>query len=530
MKNLIPPFLKKLDKYLLLNYPLVWVSRIHYVLFIGLIMSVFSAIVGAAIPLNINHMQDLGLWYFLFTLLAVVAFCFWIYRNVTFNIEKKFGKRNWTDEYKVFILNFTCVLIFFSFPFLFTGIYNYRIAHTFTDEEFVDDINKMNIGETYIISNLNDYQEYYDSVKQNYSYDLKKRVSFTTHTPWEMQDDTAKHTQLLSTYRLQNIYSQPHTEQEIKFYIKSYIDVYRKYEVNTDEWNVSEDSLYHRYIYLLKKSPMNSQEFSYTNYNTYDLQGVFSNIARAKYRTLFIWNADFLHAIFYTCFYLSLLIMLFKMVSWKQFLITLLSFIIIPIILFIVSQLMPYSGYSSRDNTYIALMLLTFAVAFVFTILGIAQTKRFNAFRNICSQIVYLGMPVLPLVIVIVCKSYFYDYGYDSSYDYTTTTEIAAPEPIAAVAVVDSAKPLVVNDSTLTDTAFANMVAVNVAAANTEYTNTYYQSPEDIYRQLERQYWDRFYENCILIAMYGGLALYLLVVMPLMKQLFIKQLALPRKS
>ncbi len=229
MKKLIPPFLKKLDNYLLLNHPLIWVSRIHYVVFVGIIMSAFSVLVGTVIPLNISQTQDLGLWYFLFTIIAIVALCFWIYHNVIFNIEKKSGKRKWTDEYKIFFLNFICVLIFSTFPLSFTAIYNSRVAHTISDEAFIDDINTLNIGETYLINNINNYQSYFDSAKQNTYYDFKQCTIFDNYTPWKIRYDSLKLRNLLSGYEIKDIYKNTHTEQEIKSHIKNYINVYKKY-------------------------------------------------------------------------------------------------------------------------------------------------------------------------------------------------------------------------------------------------------------------------------------------------------------
>ncbi len=226
-------------------------------------------------------------------------------------------------------------------------------------------------------------------------------------------------------------------------------------------------------------------------YNTYELESILNNISQAKFTPLFIWDTEVLRLIFYTCLYLSLLIMLFKMVQWKQFLITLLSLMIVPIILFITSQLIPYSSYSSKQDTFAVLLLLTFFVAFLFMLSDIAKSRKFNAFKNICSQIVYLVMPVLPLMIVLLCKSWFFNTTYPYSY------------------------------------AQESMVAAVTTETN---TNNYYNSAEYIYYQLEQNYWSRMYDLCECIAMYGGLALFVIVIVPLMKQLFVKQLALPRKS
>ncbi len=178
MKKLIPPFLRRIDTYLLLNYPVAWISKIHVVLFYGLITWTLSALSGLIIPINLSETQDLGLWYFLFTILAIVALCFWIYHNIIFNLEKKYGKRRWTDEYKVFFLNIACVFIFISFPMPFTAIYNSRVAATVSDAELIHDINLMNAGEAFVANNLNNYASNYDTISNENYFDLRTPVIF----------------------------------------------------------------------------------------------------------------------------------------------------------------------------------------------------------------------------------------------------------------------------------------------------------------------------------------------------------------
>lgn len=484
-------------------------------------MSAFSALIGFIIPVEITQTQSLGLWYFLFTILAIIALCFWIYRNIIFNIEKKFGKRKWLDEYKVFFLNFICVVIFASFPISFTAIYNLRVALTVSDEELIGDINKLNIGDSYIINNIGNYETYYDTTKKTNYYNLKKRVTFENYTPWELRENKRAYARLLHAPELEIIYKHHQSEHEIKGYILDYISVYKKYNLDYNQFSNPVDSIYARYITLLKNSPVDGANFNYNYYYSYELESTISNITRAKFRPLFIWETGFLIFIFYTALYLSLLIMLFKMVQWRQFLLTLLALILIPILLFIATQLLPYSG-TSRDDTYVTLLLITFGVAICFTFFDLGKTKQFNAFRNICAQIVYLGMPVLPLVIVAISRSLFYDYNYD----YATTETV----PVAMAEVTDTIQaPLI--DSSISDSALIALTQANTMdVMNSAVPNNYYNSFNYIYHQLEQEYWMRIYELSMIIAMYGGIVLFIVVIVPLMKQLFVKQMALPRKS
>jgi len=495
LKKLIPPFLRRIDTYLLLNHPVAWISKIHIVLFYGLITWSLSALSGFAIPIDLSQTQDLGLWYFLFTILAIVALCFWIYHNIIFNLEKKFGKRSWADEYKVFFLNLCCVFVFISFPIPFTSIYNMRVAHTVSDEELINDINTLNAGEAFLANNINNYESIYDSVTQTTSYDFRKPLVFDPYTPWSMKYDTLRYRGLMTPHAIESLYKSTKSDEQIKTLIRNYNGLWKKYGL-LEYGFVSEDSLLARYHSLRAHSPLESSllyNYQRSYFNTYEMEQIFSRISEAKYGSLFLWKAEFLNFILYTCFYLSLLVMLFKMVPWKQFLLTVIACIIIPILLFIISQLFRFSG--SRDDSYLALMLLTLLVAIVFTGLGFLPARQFNPFKNICAQITYLVLPMLPVIILLVSKEFFYtsfDYNhYD--YDYATYEQVSPEQAYT-------------------------------------YQNHLYRTWPHIYMQLVNDYWRAWFEKWIFISLYAGLGLFVIVFMPLMKHLFVKQLSLPHRS
>lgn len=497
MKKLIPPFLKRIDAYLLLNHPIAWISKIHIVLFYGLITWSLSALSGFVIPINLSQTQDLGLWYFLFTILAIIALCFWIYHNVIFNLEKKFGKRHWTDEYKIFFLNVACVFIFISFPVPFTSIYNSRVASVVSNEEFIRDINTLNAGELFVVNNINNYEATYDTASRLTYYNINKPVSFDPYTPWLMKYDTLLYKNLKSSFITE--YNYKHTrsgEEQIRNLIRTYIQVWKKYGIEEKYITISEDSLIKRWKYLLANSPMESSNFYSLHrgyFNTYEMERVFNRIAEAKHRSLFIYEEGFLNFLLYTCVYLSLLVMMFKMVPWKQFLLTIIAIIIIPILLFIISQLLPRFD-SSRDTTYLILMVLTLLVAIIFTGIGFVPARQFNPFYNICSQITYLFLPMLPVIILLLIKMIFFN---SYPYDYNETAEMAVYD-----------------------------LDHQPGPARANYYNTW----PYIYQQLLNEYWRAWFQKWIFISLYGGLVLFVAVLMPFMKHLFVRQLALPRRS
>ncbi len=55
-KYLNPPFLRRLDEYLLVNYPTVWETKTHYVMFISLMMSVIFFLFGFCYPVSLDNL------------------------------------------------------------------------------------------------------------------------------------------------------------------------------------------------------------------------------------------------------------------------------------------------------------------------------------------------------------------------------------------------------------------------------------------------------------------------------------------
>lgn len=493
MNKLIPKFLRNLDAYLLLNAPIVWISKIHYVLFFGIIMWLLSALIGIVIPINLFESQDLAVWYFLFTVLAIIALCFWIYRNVIFNVEKNYGNRHWTDEYKIFFLYFFSILILMTFAYPFSIIYNYRIANTVTDTELVNDINTLNEGEPYVVSELYHYKSEFDSIKDRDIYYINNCHTFDDFTPYFLSSDTLKYN-LLSRYQLEKRYNMRSKNQsDILNAVTKYLNVVKKYNV---PFRNNANYYLDIYVQLVKVSPITQEQFNTYNENTYlnkyDVKKCIDNIAEAKYKTFFLWKFEFLMFIFYSTFYIVLLLMLFKMVNWKQYIVTIIATIIVPILLFIISMLFPYR-YRHNDFLFFELVLLTFIVTVIFAIAGVLNTSKFNAFRNVCLQLVYLCLPFIPLLLVVTLQQVFHVFYSNDYYSIYKVSDYEVPADIAN-------------------------------------SDAYYRSKEYLYLQLLYEYGKHQFEITCWVSVFGTTFLYIVAGISYFKSLFVKQLALPRKS
>lgn len=482
-------FLNKIDKTLLLNYPKVWISKIHYVAFYGICLWLFSGILGLVIPITPSNTEDIGMWYFLISIISFVLFCFWIYRYVIFNNEKKFGIQHWFDAYLNFLLTIICVAFYTFAPIPFSITYNQRVANYVSDDELFNDINTLNKLEVYMLNDQNYYHSYYDSSRQVNLFDFRKFESFDANTPWRIKYDTLKYPTLLSAYKQESQFKLSENEYEIKQHIKTYFNIeskYRRFSIN--EYDI--EKTYQKYQKLISISPTEGLYYDYFNNDHYQLERALSNISDAKFNTLFVFDKEFLIFLMYSIFYSTLLVNLFKLTPWRQYLISIIVLILLPIILFIFSQLLPYdTGFRIKQNSYPVLISLSIIVAFIFTIISLFEKQKFKPFYNICSQISFLTFPVFPLLILTLLKELFHLFhgNYSNSYE----------------------------------------KAIDLGNLNPQ-ENPYFQSKAYFIEQYTNEYWQAQYDLWLNICLFGGVLIFIIIINPIMHKVLVKQLSLPK--
>jgi hypothetical protein len=125
-----PQFLQKIDRYLLVNYPRLWASRIHSVLFYGLISNVLVGLfVSIAFVPKItgnyysyygNYLSSSTLyynlpgWVWFIVVPEIFLFIYWIYTQSWFNIEVNYGKTSSPTGIGEIFIYLACSFIFFS--------------------------------------------------------------------------------------------------------------------------------------------------------------------------------------------------------------------------------------------------------------------------------------------------------------------------------------------------------------------------------------------------------------------------------
>ncbi|MDJ0898142.1 MAG: hypothetical protein QNJ55_04975 [Xenococcus sp. MO_188.B8] len=111
-----PKFLRKIDRYLLLNRPFLWSTRVHYVLYYGLLINIISILLTFILiqPDQIDELTQF-IVFFLF-LFEIFTFFFWLFRQSIFNLEQDYGEQRhfFRRSFLEIIIYAFCIFIIFS--------------------------------------------------------------------------------------------------------------------------------------------------------------------------------------------------------------------------------------------------------------------------------------------------------------------------------------------------------------------------------------------------------------------------------
>ena len=109
-----PGWLIQWDSYLLLHYPHLWVTRLHYVFYYGVLLNIFFCF------LVWTYIKSHQLDEFINIIIPIVMgaegliFILWFIKQFQFNIEKEFGNTNYVANFLEILFYIICTLIIIS--------------------------------------------------------------------------------------------------------------------------------------------------------------------------------------------------------------------------------------------------------------------------------------------------------------------------------------------------------------------------------------------------------------------------------
>ena len=132
-----PGFLKRLDRYLLLNHPRIWISKIYYVFYYGLLANIilnFLVFIFFS-ESSQSHLIDEFINNIIFLVISIElgVFYYWSLKQCLFNIEKEHGNFHFTDGVVEIVIYTVCTIIIFSSSLTMTATAIHRVANNDKD-------------------------------------------------------------------------------------------------------------------------------------------------------------------------------------------------------------------------------------------------------------------------------------------------------------------------------------------------------------------------------------------------------------
>ncbi|MDI1234752.1 MAG: hypothetical protein PSX81_10760 [bacterium] len=110
----MPNFLVKVDRYLLLNFPLIWNSRIHFVAWYSLFVWLAMVVFGLLVSNELINNDFLGFYWLLSILCMLAALIIWLFFLFRHNSTKQHGNRVWGREWVNMLSQYLCMLLISS--------------------------------------------------------------------------------------------------------------------------------------------------------------------------------------------------------------------------------------------------------------------------------------------------------------------------------------------------------------------------------------------------------------------------------
>lgn len=468
LQFLAPKFMKEFDKKLLLNYPFWYIVKIHYILYFTVLMWLLSYAIGCLVPINIseyNPTDGCYVWIFVFVILGLILFCVWIYYLTIYNNEDHFGKYSAWDDVKflgVFIVGINLIMSF-SYPMQLRV--KTRLANSFTDVQLAQQYNALNLANKYTTTDLEDFQYCgydihayvdYDQLRKDSLLDeegrgpkdLKKYKRFDkyssdnsnlydynfffSNTKFHEESQEYKHT-LFNSEKIEQAYSLHRTENDKLIAIKDLLSVSRIYQNSYYTQKYSAQDYLDNYNHidrtkclaffpeaynLLPEDKQAGIVFLPVNDPSYYM----GNIYKAKFSLPGILTDGYIMFAFYFSFFISLFVIIFRNNKWQHYLVSVVSFILLSIILGIISLA---ASYPYSKNAYPTLALLTWLAAAIISIIYYFKKDKYKVVGAIATNLFYVCLPIIPLVICAYCHEVFGLYKCDYSYNSSDAFETA---------------------------------------------------------------------------------------------------------
>ncbi len=151
-----PNFLKRIDRYLLLNYPLVWTSKLHYVTYYWLILFLLHIPIATISNLDDLSTNDIEVFYSFTAFVVAALIIIWLVFYLRHNSSKQFGKRTPGREWVNMLCSFLCLVMISSVFFIFPGMMLFKSIKMIEKNHVVEKVNSIHLGSPFFPSRFNE--------------------------------------------------------------------------------------------------------------------------------------------------------------------------------------------------------------------------------------------------------------------------------------------------------------------------------------------------------------------------------------
>ena len=340
--SLIPKFLKRIDAYLLKNYPNLWITNVHFALFYVIVLNVLLYAATAASGYFLTDpIPDVETPFALMILPAVLVFVFWFIKQARYNVDKNFGKSKLVHDYQNFFVYILVIGLFYSVSAIIPHTLISNVKNAISLEELNEDINTLDHGYPFFDSGHLSVSE-----KDSSKIHIQNSPKFIyTDYYYDFVDEDRGRRQTTIDRR------------QALIEIEAFITTYNKYtdqKIDLTPQHVLELSL-------------TNQEVLYNNYYwnyTRPVDWKIERIQRIHRNRLefSLYNPVYLKAIFVIIGVLAMLTWIFKNVHWKNFLSAGITIILSPFIMGVVALIL--YGLIRLDNYHEELGIVTVILFF----------------------------------------------------------------------------------------------------------------------------------------------------------------------
>lgn len=509
--KIAPKQLSQIDTYLRSNYPWLWATRIHFTVYVSVLLALFSGIIGLLAPVDIHDplsKYDVMDYFEIFMFPAVLFGGYIIFQLCLFSVEKRKGKGHFFRPLIVFPTLMLSIVLPILMPFTIAAVVNQKVAHLESKEIIDQDLINVkkaqyfvNEGESKYVhfESERDYRKYWANSYENGTQQgsLKSESDDRVNKIyWHDRQYKLNRPRLLKGgERYYNYYSWRNNQDEVEAIQKAFY--------NEQNLKFSLDSA-RKYLSLLRDCQLkyaggtlinvnsaladlenNNYSNCYSNVTIYDpnsrynhgelpmnsvLGNVEDSIGNIMYAQNNFWNRnaeEILLVTLFVSFIITLILYIFKHVNWKQFLLNLL----ILAIYFTIAGII--EGFGRYRGDFIFSSLLVLVLGSLLFVHRAWSLKSSSVFTNQMAIIAFVSIPFLPLMVVGYMDEVMNYWPY---YDY------------------------------------------NHYAAERDYMGSYTGSYYDV---KERLYW---------VSFWMGIGLFYSVGLPYLKKVFVRLMSLPKSK